>query len=189
MKRDDTDRIIEQAISRKGEQEALGALGRIGSADQLRQMMQKAERKRSPAGISRLIWPFASAAAVIAVVLLVGLQPRYSDKELYARWSEKVVYERTFSRGEDTAQEQFEAALAQARGSNPAASVAALEAIAADAASEYAEDARWYLAMVYLQTGERSRAAEILARIAQTTSPYSAEAAELLTELNRKRWF
>lgn len=181
--------MIEQTLCRKGEHEALEALGRIGSTEQLRQTMQEAERKHSPAGIRRRIGAFASAAAVIVFVLAVGLQPRYSDEELYARWSEKVVYESVISRGDDPAQETFEAALALAQGNDPAEAIAPLEAIAAHTQSEYAQDAQWYLAMVCLRIGARDRASEILIRIAQTKSHYSSQANELLTEINRKRWF
>lgn len=185
----ETDKIIEKAFIRKGEQEALNALKHLESAEQLRQIMLSTEHKHRSQWPRRSVWIFASVAAVIAVVLTIGLQPRYSANELYMGWHDAVPYEPTISRGEDPEQEKFETALALAMGDNNTEAIEKFRLIAADSSSEYVQDAQWQLVLLYLKTSERTEAKKVLRIVIEEQGEYSHKAKELLDIINRKRWF
>lgn len=184
-----TDKIIEQAIIRKGTQDALGALSRVESTHELRRIMSTAERKYRQVWLRRQVWAFASAAAVVAAVLVIGFQPSYSTEELYARWSGEVVYEPIVIRGEDAAQEAFESALAIVQAGRYDEAIAKFVAITADPTSEYIQDARWQLMLLYLKTDQRSRAKETLRIIVESDDIYADQAQKLIHEITEKQWF
>lgn len=189
MKIDKTDNVIDRAIVRKGDKEALDALRHIESSEQLRQIMHSTEHKYRSWWLHRWAWGLTSAAAVIAVVLTIGLQPRYSTDELYSDWRDVVVYEPTVSRGDDPVLEDYQSALALARGENSIEAIGKFKLIAADSSSEYAPDAMWQLALLYLKTSQRTDAKQTLHTIMIQQGEYSDKAKELLGKIEQRRWF
>lgn len=94
---------IVNALERRNEEEALGELSRIGSVDELRRVLDGAERRIAgtaprPNLLRRLI-PFAAAAAVILGFVWVGMRPEHVSDELYGRWYETPEYAPAISRG------------------------------------------------------------------------------------------
>lgn len=189
MKKDKTEDIIDRAIVRKGEQEALCALEHIESGEQLRQIMHAAEHRHRSLWLRRSVWGLTSAAAVIAVILTIGLQPRYSTDELYIGWRDAVVYESTVSRGEDPAQEEYQSALALAQEGSSTEAIAKFRLIVSDSSSQYAPDAMWQLALLYLKTSQRTDAKQMLHTIIDQQGEYSDKAKELLDKIEQRRWF
>lgn len=210
MEKDEADermeRYIADAFARKGEQAMLDELSGVDSADRLKQIMQAAESKHRlrPAAMpiretrthaarhSRMGWSL-SVAAVIAVVLFIGFQPRYSADELYMRWQDAVSFEPIITRGSDEATEeqgkQIESAISLARSGHAKEAIGLLLPIASDGLSEYQEDAQWQVAVIYLCQGERDSAARMLHEVVERAGPLAKEATELLNEMKERRWF
>lgn len=199
---------IADALVRKGEQEAIQDLAGVESVDKLRQIMNEAEQKhqspkmnftrgekRRPAARfgNKLLIAVMSVAAMIAVVMIIGFQPRYSTDELFTKWNDAVPYESVIVRGGDDVseaqKEALEAAITLAASGKTEEAIEILLPLAADVHSELREDAQWQLAMVYLKSGERIRAKTLLYKIVKNAGMYSKEAAELVNEINKKRWF
>lgn len=212
MKKDKSDEKLEHyiadALVRKGEQEAIQDLAGVESVDKLRQIMDEAERKyqspemnltggeqRRPAAKhgNKLIIAVMSVAAMIAVVMIIGFQPLYSTDELFTKWNDAVPYESVNVRGGDDVSEAqkkaLEAAITLAASGKTEEAIEILSPLADDVHSELREDAQWQLAMVYLKSGERIRAKTLLYKIVKNAGMYSKEAAELVNEINKKRWF
>lgn len=212
MEKDKSDEKLEHyiadALVRKGEQEAINDLAGVESVDKLRQIMNEAERKyqspemnltggeqRRPAAKhgNKLIIAVMSVAAMIAVVMIIGFQPRYSTDELFTKWNDAVPYESVIVRGGDDVSEAqknaLEAAITFAASGKTEEAIEILLPLADDVHSELREDAQWQLAMVYLKSGERIRAKTLLYKIVKNAGMYSKEAAELVNEINKKRWF
>lgn len=212
MEKDKSDEKLEHyivdALVRKGEQEAIQDLAGVESVDKLRQIMNEAERKyqspkmnltrgeqRCPAARygNKLLIAVMSVAAMIAVVMIIGFQPLYSTDELFTKWNDAVPYESVVVRGGDDVLEAqkdaLEAAITLAASGKTEEAIEILLPLAADVHSELREDAQWQLAMVYLKSGERIRAKTLLYKIVKNAGMYSKEAAELVNEINKKRWF
>lgn len=211
MQKDETDerieRYIAEAFVRKGEQEVLDELAGVESADKLRQIMEAAERRLRPIPMNtvvrghrsiaakrgvQLAW-MMSVAAIIAVVLFIGFQPRYSAGELYMRWKDEVLFESVIARGGDEVTEEqgksIESAILLARSGKSEEAIEMLMPIASDGLSEYQEDAQWQLVIIYLHRGERDRAEMMLSKIVDRAGLLAKEAKELLNEINERRWF
>lgn len=206
---DKVEQYIAQAIVRKGEQEAVDELAKVESVGALKQVMDAAERKHRPGSAMALsgrghlsvarrrylpiLISLSVAAAIIAAVLFIGLQPRYSTGELYSRWRDSVVYEPFIVRGGDEAAElqrkSLESAIACADSGETGQAIEKLIPIASDRQSEYREDAQWLLVVVYLRIDERMKAEKILREIVENKGSLSDEAKELMNEINMKRWF
>lgn len=203
------EQYIAEAMVRKGEQEALDELAKVESVETLKQIMDAAERKHRPVSAmplsgcrrrsvaGRRYLPIgisiSVAAAIIAAVLFIGFQPRYSTGELYLRWQDSVVYESFIVRGGDevaeTERKMLECAIALADSGDNALAIGKLIPIASHLQSEYREDAQWQLVMMYLRIGEREKARKILGEMVESKGSLSKEAKELLYEINMKRWF
>lgn len=212
MEKDKSDEKLEHyiadALVRKGEQEAIQDLAGVESVDKLRQIMNEAERKyqspemnltggeqRRPTARygNKLLIAVMSVAAMIAVVMIIGFQPRYSTDELFTKWNDAVPYESVIVRGGDDVSEAqknaLEAVITLAASGKTEEAIEILSPLADDVHSELREDAQWQLAMVYLKSGERIRAKTLLYKIVKNAGMYSKEAAELVNEINKKRWF
>lgn len=206
---DKVERYVARAIVRKGEQEAMDELSKVESVEALKQILDAAERNHRPSSARpfsggghcrvsskrylRIVLSLSVAAAIIAAVLFIGLQPRYSTGELYSRWRDSVVYEPFIVRGGDEAAElqrkSLESAIACADSGETGQAIEKLIPIASDRQSEYREDAQWLLVVVYLRIDERMKAEKILREIVENKGSLSDEAKELMNEINMKRWF
>lgn len=214
MEKEITDDKIEQyvarAIVRKGEQEAMDELAKVESVEALKQILDAAERNHRPGSVSPfsdhdhhpavtrkrhlpIVLSLSVAAAIIAAVLFIGLQPQYSTDELYTRWRDAVVYEPFIVRGGDEESESqrksLESAIISANSGETGQAIEKLIPIASDRRSEYREDAQWQLVLIYLRIGERKKAEKILCEIVEGKGSLSAEAKKLINEINMKRWF
>lgn len=212
MEKNETDEKVERYIAdafvRKGEQEALEELADVESVGKLRQIMNDVECSHRPVFMNRttaggyhqaafqrnrLVAILVSVAAVIAIVVFIGLQPRYSTDELYAQWHTAVPYESIVIRGGDDVaeaqKESLESAIALAGSGKMEEAIEMLLPIAADEQSEVREDAQWQLAMVYLKSGKRNDALQILHEIVGNNGAFTKEANELINEISKKRWF
>lgn len=212
MEKDKSDEKLEHyiadALVRKGEQEAIQDLAGVESVDKLRQIMNEAEQKhqspemnltrgeqRHPAARfgNKLLIAVMSVAAMIAVVMIIGFQPRYSTDELFTKWNEAVPYESVVVRdGDDVTEAQkevLEAAITLAASGKTEEAIEILLPLAADVHSELREDAQWQLIMIYLRSGERNKAKSMLQEIVKSGSIFTAEANKLINEINKKRWF
>lgn len=183
------DDIIEQAVTRNGEQEALEALSRLESAGQLREVVQVAERRHRLVRVRRQIRIYISAVAVVAAVLVVGFQPRYSTGQLYASWCNVVVYEPPVPRGINPAQQAFESALILAQTGKYEEAIGEFALLAAGTDPDYRQDALWQLVLLYLKTGERGYAKETLQKMIEPNGIYTSQAQKLIHELTEKQWF
>ena len=134
-----------------------------------------------------------SVAAVIAIVVFIGVQPRYSTDELYVRWHTAVPYEPVVVRGgDDVAEAQkksLESAIALAGSGKMEEAVELLLPLTADGQPEIREDAQWQLVMVYLKSGKRNEALQILHEIVGNNGAFTKEVDELINEITKKRWF
>lgn len=199
---------IADALVRKGEQEAIQDLADVESVDKLRQIMNEAEQKhqspemnltrgeqRHPAARfgNKLLIAVISVAAMIAVVMFIGFQPRYSTDELFTKWNDAVPYESVVVRGGDDVteaqKEVLEAAITLAASGKAEEAIEILLPLSADVHSELREDAQWQLVMIYLRSGERNKAKSMLQEIVKSGSIFTAEANKLINEINKKRWF
>lgn len=212
MEKDKSDEKLEHyiadALVRKGEQEAIQDLAGVESVDKLRQIMNEAEQKhqspemnltrgeqRHPAARfgNKLLIAVMSVAAMIAVVMIIGFQPRYSTDELFTKWNNTVPYESVVVRGGDDVteaqKEVLEAAITLAASGKTEEAIEKLLPLAADVHSELREDAQWQLVMIYLRSGERNKAKSMLQEIVKSGSIFTAEANKLINEINKKRWF
>lgn len=212
MEKDKSDEKLEHyiadALVRKGEQEAIQDLAGVESVDKLRQIMNEAEQKhqspemnltrgeqRHPAARfgNKLLIAVMSVAAMIAVVMIIGFQPRYSTDELFTKWNDAVPYESVVVRGGDDVteaqKEALEAAITLAASGKTEEAIEILLPLAADVHSELREDAQWQLVMIYLRSGERNKAKSMLQEIVKSGSIFTAEANKLINEINKKRWF
>lgn len=213
MEKEITDDKIEQyvarAIVRKGEQEAMDELAKVESVEALKRVLDAAERKHRPGSVSPfsdrdhhpvtrkrhlpIVLSLSVAAAIIAAVLFIGLQPQYSTDELYTRWRDSVVYEPFIVRGGDEESESqrksLESAIISANSGETGQAIEKLIPIASDRRSEYREDAQWQLVLIYLRIGERKKAEKILSEIVEGKGSLSEEAKKLMNEINMKRWF
>ena len=212
MEKDKTDEKVERYIAdafvRKGEQETLEELAGVESVDKLRQIMDDAERRYRPVPMNRttvrgyhqaafqknrLIVMLMSVAAVIAIVVFIGVQPRYSTDELYVRWHTAVPYEPVVVRGgDDVAEAQkksLESAIALAGSGKMEEAVELLLPLTADGQPEIREDAQWQLVMVYIKSGKRNEALQILHEIVGNNGAFTKEVDELINEITKKRWF
>lgn len=202
------ERYIADAFVRKGEQEALEELAGVESVGKLRQIMNDAERSHRPVFMNRttaggyhqtafhgnrLVAILMSVAAVIAIVVFIGVQPRYSTDELYVRWHTAVPYEPVVVRGgDDVAEAQkksLESAIALAGSGKMEEAVELLLPLTADGQPEIREDAQWQLVMVYLKSGKRNEALQILHEIVGNNGAFTKEVDELINEITKKRWF
>lgn len=212
MEKDKSDEKLEHyiadALVRKGEQEAIQDLADVESVDKLRQIMNEAEQKhqspemnltrgeqRHPAARfgNKLLIAVISVAAMIAVVMFIGFQPRYSTDELFTKWNDAVPYESVVVRGGDDVteaqKEVLEAAITLAASGKAEEAIEILLPLSADVHSELREDAQWQLVMIYLRSGERNKAKSMLQEIVKSGSIFTAEANKLINEINKKRWF
>lgn len=202
------ERYIADAFVRKGEQEALEELAGVESVGKLRQIMNDAERSHRPVFMNRttaggyhqtafhgnrLVAILMSVAAVIAIVVFIGVQPCYSTDELYARWHTAVPYEPIVVRGGDDVteaqKESLESAIVLAGSGKMQEAIEMLLPIVADEQSEIREDAQWQLAMIYLKSGERGKTRTLLDEIVRKNGTLSVKAQELINEINERRWF
>lgn len=206
---DKVERYVARAIVRKGEQEAMDELSKVESVEALKQILNAAERNHRPSSsrpfsggdhhpVTRkrhlpIVLSLSVAAAIIAAVLFIGLQPQYSTDELYARWRDSVVYEPFIVRGGDEESESqrksLESGIVYANSGENGQAIEKLIPIASDRRSEYREDAQWQLVLIYLRMGERKKAEKILSEIVESKGSLSEEAKELMNEIDMKRWF
>lgn len=61
--------------------------------------------------------------------------------------------------------------------------------LTADGQPEIREDAQWQLVMVYLKSGKRNEALQILHEIVGNNGAFTKEVDELINEITKKRWF
>lgn len=212
MEKDKSDEKLEHyiadALVRKGEQEAINDLAGVESVDKLRQIINEAEQKHQSPEMNltrgeqrrptarygnKLLIAVMSVAAMIAVVMIIGFQPRYSTDELFTKWNDAVPYESVIVRGGDDVSEAqknaLEAAITLAASGKTEEAIEILLPLAADVHSELREDAQWQLAMVYLRSGERSKAKSMLQEIVKSGSIFTEEANKIINEINKRRWF
>lgn len=191
MKRDKTDKIIErhiiEAIVRKGEQqEVVEELQKIDSEDDLRQILSSAEKKHSrvlrSSALNRRAVAMILAAAMVAVVLIIGFQPRYSTGRLYEQWYESPVYEPRVSRGAEEVDSPQKAMFDKAgvlyeRGELLQA-LSLYEQASAFAPDKITDEVLFYWAAALAQTGKADDAIAKFSQLAaDTVSEYSGEAA------------
>lgn len=206
---DKVEQYVARAIVRKGELEAMDELAKVESVEALKQIMDAAERKYRPGSAKphsggghrplerkrylSLVLSLSVAAAIIAAVLFIGLQPRYSTDELYSRWRDSVVYEPFIVRGgdevADSQRKSLESGIVYANSGETGQAIEKLIPIASDRRSEYREDAQWQLVLIYLRIDERKKAEKILSEIVESKGSLSEEAKELMNEIDMKRWF
>lgn len=176
---------IVNALERRNEEEALGELSRIGSADELKRLLNEAERKAAvtlprPSLLRRLI-PFAAAAAVILGFVWVGMRPEHVSDELYDRWYETPEYAPSISRGGGETDAGLErlldsAAIHYAAGDFDKAIAA--YARAAELELDYPDYARFYRAAALAAAGRSREAISVFRRLAgDPGSDYAQEAA------------
>ena len=201
MEKDKTDEKVERYIAdafvRKGEQETLEELAGVESVDKLRQIMDDAERRYRPVPMNRTTVRGYHQAAFqknrLIVMVFIGVQPRYSTDELYVRWHTAVPYEPVVVRGgDDVAEAQkksLESAIALAGSGKMEEAVELLLPLTADGQPEIREDAQWQLVMVYLKSGKRNEALQILHEIVGNNGAFTKEVDELINEITKKRWF
>lgn len=181
----ETVRYIVNALERRNEEEALGELSRIGSADELKRLLNEAERKAAvtlprPSLFRRLI-PFAAAAAVILGFVWAGMRPKYVSDELYSRWYETPEYAPAISRGGGETDAGLErlldsAAMYYAAGDWDKAIAAYARAVELE--PEYPDYARFYRAAALAVSGRSREAISIFRRLAKDPgSDYAQEAA------------
>lgn len=174
---------IVNALERRNEEEALGELSRIGSADELKRLLNEAERKTAgtlprPNLIRRLI-PLAAAAALILGFVWVGMRPEHVSDVLYGRWYETPEYAPVISRGgveTDTELERLldSAAICYAAGDWDKA-IAAYERAGGH---EHPDYACFYRAAALAAAGRSREAISIFRRLAEDpASDYAEEAA------------
>lgn len=176
---------IVNALERRNEEEALGELSRIGSADKLKRLLNEAERKAAvtlprPNLLRRLI-PFAAAAALILGFVWVGMRPEHVTDELYGRWYETPEYLPAISRGGGETDAGLErlldsAAIHYAAGDFDKAIAA--YARAAELELDYPYYARFYRAAALAAAGRSREAISIFRLLAEDPgSDYAQEAA------------
>lgn len=161
---DSLEKAIRQAVIRKGEQQALSNLAKIGSGQELKHIMNNAERRHKPLLQKRIMWLSASAAAVIILILTIGLQPRYSTDELFASYYAPPAYEAAPpSRGGTTlnAEQQNQLALAielYQSGRYREASGAFAKVLNLLSAEQISDDILFYAAVTFTEAGQYEKA-------------------------------
>lgn len=186
-------RSIVEAFEYRGEAPAREALGRIGSEQELRAIIGRAERRRPDRRrIVRIGTWCAGAAAIVAMVVSVGRMPEYSSEELYNTYfTAGQHFELAPSRGGEEFPDdvRLNRAVELLEAGESGDAVALLRPLAGDDESELQDAARWNLALALLREGDRTEAAALFGLLANGESEFAARAARLETRIKQRRWF
>lgn len=165
-------RCIITSFERQGESRAFNALSRLNSEEELRDIMTRAEKGCSRRGRSVYLWSASVAAAAAATVLiLIGIQPKYSSETLYRTYfTAHQQFETTPSRGGSVLSvEQLEmlstATELYHQDDYSAAVHIYAKALNGIDANDIPEDAYLYYAISLMQTDNMDKATDILRAI------------------------
>lgn len=159
-------------FERKGEVEAIDAMQNM-SEEQIKSIIADAESKYKPS-VKRK-WLYSATigiAASIALLLYIGLQPKYSSVELYDSFYTHVEYDYMPSRGGDLNEDQehlLEQATVAYNQGKYAEALTLFESIATNInAIEVSEEIKFYTALCMAQTGKESDAIKKMEYIASS---------------------
>ncbi len=190
-------RQITEGFQIKGEKAALEEMMNLSSDDEMRAIISGAETKYhieqpKKSIFKRLSIYIASAAAVILILLYVGLQPQYSNNDLFNEYYSD--FKAASTRGGATAEKQSkqlsETVLMINMGQTGKA-IQDLTTFSSDPEFEFKPQALWYLSLVYLKSGQREQAKSVLLQIEtyrHDNDKLADKALELLDKLNEKKW-
>lgn len=149
------------AFEKRGEQEALAALQRLESEEELRVIINSTRRQATTHNRLRRIYLWSgSVAAAVIIAVSVGLQPQYSTQILYDTYHSKFQNtEITPSRGDENSQELLH------------------------------DINQWNMAVESLKNGNRKACVLILNKLIESGSELSREATELKQKIEQRRWF
>lgn len=186
-------RSIVGAFECRGEVPARTALERIDCEQTLRTIIRRAERRQSGRGRKIRIWVWcASAAAVAGLILFVGMRPEYTPGTLYdAYFIADQHFETAPSRGGDDLPEdvRLNRALELLDSGQTDLAIELMRPLADDDGAELQDAVRWNLALALLRKGQRREAVALLEKLIAAKSVYAAEASELKTKIEARRWF
>jgi len=188
-------RHITNAVERKGEQKAVKELHKIDSVEEFRRILSGAESKYRPKGrrIALRRWVISAAAAVASIVIIVGLQPRYSTQQLFSMSYETPVYYPVVSRGGEKIAPELKQMLDRAGEVYETGDMEKVVALYGKAqemspSGDMPDDARFYHAVALAETGMTEKALAGFSRLAADgESEYSEEAAWQIALLYLKK--
>jgi len=203
-KKVEENRRIMMAFQRKGERKAFDAMRNISREEM--EAIVKGGRKRhissvsgnvaaSPAPGKTRMFPFvASIAAVLMILIYIGIRPQYSSQELFDEYFRVETYTPTPSRGESPGvkEKEYTDLLNDAihNFEEPDSySIKLLTMLSASDDFEYQQEAEWYLTLFYLRSGQRDKASELLKNIVDENGEYADKAKELSDKLKERKWF
>ncbi|MDR0832745.1 MAG: hypothetical protein LBN93_00910 [Candidatus Symbiothrix sp.] len=159
LKEDALNQSIIDALHRRAEEPAWELFDQVSGADELREIMRHAEETgvpEKPKATKLPILIYASIAAVLLLLLVWGVQPRFSTQELYQHYSKITYVQSEATRGE------------QGSENNPERS------------------SRWHQALDYLKIGKRAETKTLLLEMESQGQSFDAstELLEKLGEKN-----
>ncbi len=190
-------RQIGNAFQIKGEKEALKEIQHISSKEELKEIIEAAERKHNEKRSTttrKLLISISAVAATILILVYIGLQSQYSSQQLFDEYYHPEEYMPTSMRGNNSELSQEQAqklydVICMIEKGQPETAIDSLRHFYMSFEPTFKEDVQWNLALAYLKVNQRDNAEKILHEIIKKNGDYIQDAQELSKKIKQKRWF
>lgn len=177
-------KLISDGFQQKGEKEALDEIMSLSSEEEFRAIIADAEKKyNKKPKIRRLIIGLSSAAAVLLILIYIGIQPRYSSEQLFDEYYVAQAYEAIPTRGGSILSEeqeiQFSRAVEFYKEKNYAGSLALFDKIMSELKpKDIPEEILFYSAVCMTETGRTDDAIKNFEKLSSSDEAELQEQAE-----------